>query len=129
MAGRHVVDMTQIAVAATAVSGRRTVMVEVSADGYVVGVRLLSDVVRRWDSQMLEDRVKLVAAVAHDRYLAGLQAGDVSLSDHGVGRRGRTRTRLLGGGSMGRHDAATGRPSASPPQSRARTGPGVAVVR
>jgi hypothetical protein len=76
VAGAHGVDMTQIVVAATAVSRQRTVMVEVSSHGYVAGVRLLSEAVRGWDSQTLEDRVKSVAAVAHDRYLAGLGAGD-----------------------------------------------------
>ena len=76
VAGVHGVNMTQILVAATAVSRRRTVMVEVSTDGYVVGVRFLTDEVRQWDSQMLEERVKLVAAVAHDRYLAGLDAAE-----------------------------------------------------
>jgi hypothetical protein len=78
VAGAHGVDTSEIAVVATAVSRWRTVLVEVSSDGYVVGVRLLSEAVRRWDSQMLEDRVKLVAAVAHDRYLAGLSATDGS---------------------------------------------------
>jgi hypothetical protein len=71
-------DITQIAVGATAVSRRRTVMVEVSSDGYVIGVRLLSEALRQWDSQTLEDRVKSVASVAHDRYLAGLGATDGS---------------------------------------------------
>ena len=52
------------------------VVVEVSGDGYVIGVRLLSEAVRQWDSQTLEDRVKSVASVAHDRYLAGLGASD-----------------------------------------------------
>jgi hypothetical protein len=78
VAGAHRVDMTEIAVAATAVSRQRTVMVEVSSDGYVIGVRLLSEAVRQWDSQTLEDRVKSVATVAHDRYLAGLGATDGS---------------------------------------------------
>lgn len=70
--------VTEVVVAATAVSVQRTVLVEVSADGYVIGVRLLSEAVRRWDSQMVEERVKAVAAVAHDRYLAGLGGGDGS---------------------------------------------------
>jgi hypothetical protein len=78
VAGAYGVDMTQIAVAATAVSRQRTVLVEVSSDGYVVGVRLLSEQVRQWDSQTLEDRVKSVASVAHDRYLAGLGVTDGS---------------------------------------------------
>jgi hypothetical protein len=78
VAGAYGVDMTQIAVAATAVSRQRTVMAEVSTDGYVIGVRLLSEQARQWDSQTLEDRVKSVASVAHDRYLAGLGATDGS---------------------------------------------------
>jgi hypothetical protein len=78
VAGAYGVDMTQIAVAATAVSRQRTVMAEVSSDGYVIGVRLLSEQARQWDSQTLEDRVKSVASVAHDRYLAGLDATDGS---------------------------------------------------
>ena len=72
MAGAYGVDMTQIAISATAVSRQRSVMVQVSTDGYVIGVRLLSEAVRQWDSQTLEDRVKSVASVADDRYLAGL---------------------------------------------------------
>ena len=76
MVGAHGVETTENAIAATAVSRQRTVMVEISWDGYVIGVRLLSDAVRQWDSQTLEDRVKSVAAVAHDRYLAGLEATD-----------------------------------------------------
>jgi hypothetical protein len=74
VAGARGVDTTQFVVAATAVSRQRTVMAEVSSDGYVIGVRLLSEAVRQWDSQTLEDRVKSVASVAHDRYLAGLGA-------------------------------------------------------
>jgi hypothetical protein len=70
--------MAQIAVIATAMSRQRTVIVEVSSDGYIIGVRLLGEAVRQWDSQMLEDRVKSVASVAHDRYLAGLGAIDGS---------------------------------------------------
>ena len=69
-------DTTSVAVAATAVSRQRTVMVEVGPDGYVIGVRLLSDAARCWDSETLEERVKSVASVAHDRYLAGLGATD-----------------------------------------------------
>lgn len=34
------------------------------------GLRLLSPVVRTWDSATLNDRVKAVAAVAHDRFYA-----------------------------------------------------------
>jgi hypothetical protein len=74
--GAYGMNMTQIAVAATAVSRQRSVLVEVSTDGYVTGVRLLSAAVRQWDSQTLEDRVKSVASVAHDRYLAGLDTTD-----------------------------------------------------
>lgn len=78
MAGAYGVETTEIAVAATAVSRQRTVLVEVSSDGYVIGVRLLNEAARQWDSRMLEDRVKSVASVAHDRYLAGLGAADGS---------------------------------------------------
>jgi hypothetical protein len=66
----------EVVVVATAVSSKRTLLAEVSADGYVVGVRLLDDAVRGWDVATLEDRVKAVASVAHDRYLAGLGATD-----------------------------------------------------
>ena len=59
-----------LAVVATAVSARRTVMVEVNRTGFVCGVRLLSPIVRTWDSATLNDRMKAVAAVAHDRYHA-----------------------------------------------------------
>jgi hypothetical protein len=78
VAGAYGVSTTQIAVAATAVSRQRSVLVEVSADGYVIGVRLLSEAPRQWDSQTLEDRVKSVASVAHDRYLSGLSTNDGS---------------------------------------------------
>lgn len=57
-------------VVASAVSARRTLMVQVNGFGFVCGLRLLSPVVRTWDSAMLNDRVKAVAAVAHDRYYA-----------------------------------------------------------
>jgi hypothetical protein len=67
--------MTQIAVGATAVSRQRALIVEVSTDGYVTGMRLLNVVARQGDSQTLEDRVK---SVAHDRYLAGPGATDGS---------------------------------------------------
>jgi hypothetical protein len=62
------------AVAATAISRKRTVLAQVNADGYVCGVQLLAPVVRKWDAETLEARIKAVAAVAHDRYLAGLPA-------------------------------------------------------
>jgi hypothetical protein len=61
-------------VAATAVSRKRTVLAEVNGNGYVCGVRLLTAAPRSWDADMLEARIKAVAAVAHDRYLAGLPA-------------------------------------------------------
>ena len=57
-------------VVASAVSARRTLMVQVNGFGFVCGLRLLSPVVRTWDSATLNDRVKAVAAVAHDRYYA-----------------------------------------------------------
>lgn len=63
-------------IVATAVSAKRAVMVEVSGDGFVCGVRLLADTVRRWDTRDFEDRLVAVAAVAHDRYLAGLPNRD-----------------------------------------------------
>ena len=63
-------------VAATAVSCKRTVLAAVNTDGYVVSVRLLDDSARGWDAVTLEQRVKAVAAVAHDRYLASLGATD-----------------------------------------------------
>ena len=71
-------------VVASAVSAKRTVLVEVGPDGYVSGVRLLSDCVRRWDTYEFGERVVAVSAVAHDRYLAGLPHADgrfASLSD------------------------------------------------
>jgi len=74
--GARGVDITQVAVAATAVSRQRTLLAEVSSDGFVIGVRLLNEEVRQWDSQTFEDRVKSVASVAHDRYLAGLDTTD-----------------------------------------------------
>lgn len=57
-------------VASAAVSARRTVMVNVNGFGFVCGLRLLSPAVRTWDSTTLNDRVKAVAAVAHDRFYA-----------------------------------------------------------
>jgi hypothetical protein len=63
------VDMTQIAVAATAVFGERAAMVEISLGGYLIGVRPLSAAACHSDSQTLEARVKLVASAAHHRYL------------------------------------------------------------
>jgi hypothetical protein len=69
------VNMIQIAVAATAVSRQRALIVELSTDGYFTGMRLLNAAVRQGDSQTLEDRVK---SVAHDWYLAGLGATDGS---------------------------------------------------
>ncbi len=59
-----------VRVVASAVSAKRTVAVEVGDNGCVVGVRLLSDAVRRWDSYTLGERVVAVADVAHDRYLS-----------------------------------------------------------
>ena len=63
-------------VAATAVSRRRSVMAAVNTSGYVVSVRLLDDSPRGWDAATLDMRVKAVAAVAHDRYLASQHATD-----------------------------------------------------
>ena len=68
-------------VVATAVSARRTVLVEVNGLGFVSAVRLLSPVVRTWDSTTIDERVRAVAGVAHDRYRANLNrnAGDDEL--------------------------------------------------
>lgn len=63
-------------VAATAVSRRRSVMAAVNTNGYVVSVRLLDDSPRGWDAATLDQRIRAVAAVAHDRYLAGQGATD-----------------------------------------------------
>ena len=63
-------DPALLAVVASAVSARRTLMVQVNGFGFVCGLRLLSPVVRTWDSATLNDRVKAVAAVAHDRFYA-----------------------------------------------------------
>lgn len=59
-----------VAVAASAISARRTVAAEVSEQGFVVAVRFLRDDVRRWDAYTLGRRAVDVADVAHDRYLA-----------------------------------------------------------
>ncbi len=63
-------DPALLAVVASAVSARRTLMVHVNGFGFVCGLRLLSPAVRTWDSATLNDRVKAVAAVAHDRFYA-----------------------------------------------------------
>ena len=63
-------------VAATAISAKRSVAVEVSEYGFVCAVRLLSAVVRRWDGWDFGERVVAVAGVAHDRYLANLPNSD-----------------------------------------------------
>ena len=75
-AGTDDMDTAETVVVARAVSRKRTVMAEVNGEGYVVGLRLLDDAVRDWDVATLEDRVKAVASVAHDRYLAALDATD-----------------------------------------------------
>jgi len=59
-----------VRVVASAVSAKRSLAVEVGDTGCVVGVRLLSDAVRRWDSYTFGERVVAVADVAHDRYLS-----------------------------------------------------------
>ncbi|ULE31044.1 hypothetical protein [Mycobacterium sp. IDR2000157661] len=58
-------------VVATAISVKRTVFVQVNALGFVCGV-VLKPEARKWDSVTLNNRVRKVAAVAHDRYLANL---------------------------------------------------------
>ena len=57
-------------------------LVEVSEDGFVSGVRLLSDVVRQWDSWTFGERAVAVGAVAHDRYLANLPNPDGRYPSH-----------------------------------------------
>jgi hypothetical protein len=74
MAGTYGVDMIQIAVAATAISLQRAVMVAVNSDGHLIGARPLSEAVRQSDSQTLQARVKSV--LAHNQYLRGLGATD-----------------------------------------------------
>jgi hypothetical protein len=61
-----------VKVVASAVSVKRSLAVQVSEDGFVSGVRLLSAVVRRWDTWDFGERTVAVAAVAHDRYLSNL---------------------------------------------------------
>jgi hypothetical protein len=56
VAGVRGVSLTRTAVAATAAPRQRTALVEISSDGYVIGVRLLSDQVRQWDSRTLGHR-------------------------------------------------------------------------
>ena len=60
-----------VQVVATAISAKRTVFVQVNGLGFVCGVVLKPDA-RNWDSVTLNNRVRKVAAVAHDRYLANL---------------------------------------------------------
>jgi hypothetical protein len=74
MSGDDAADQPPAVIAATAVSRKQTVLAEVNRDGYVCGVRLLAASTRTWDADTLETRIKAVAAVAHDRYLAGLPA-------------------------------------------------------
>jgi hypothetical protein len=74
MSGDEEADQPPDVVAATAVSRKRTVLAEVNNNGYVCGVRLLAAAPRGWDADTPESRIKAVAAVAHDRYLAGLPA-------------------------------------------------------
>lgn len=62
-------DCPAVKIAATAMSVKRSLLVEVSDDGFVVSLRLLSDAVRQWNSWTLCDRATAVAEVAHDRYL------------------------------------------------------------
>jgi hypothetical protein len=57
-------------VVASAVSARHTMMAFVNRFGFVSSVRLLSPVVRSWDSRTFNDNTRAVARVAHDRYQA-----------------------------------------------------------
>lgn len=56
-------------VAATAISGKRTVVAEVNGLGVVSEVRFGPEV-RNWDAVTLNNRARAVAAVAHDRWRA-----------------------------------------------------------
>jgi hypothetical protein len=76
LGGEDVTIAHDVETVATAVSARRAVMAEVSGDGFVTGIRLLTDTVKGWDTRDFEDRLVAVAAVAHDRYLAGLPNRD-----------------------------------------------------
>ncbi|MCF6389977.1 hypothetical protein [Mycobacterium sp. SMC-4] len=69
--GAETVDDLAARVAATAISAKRTVFVQVNALGFVCGV-VLKPEARNWDAVTLNNRVRKVAAVAHDRYLANL---------------------------------------------------------
>jgi hypothetical protein len=69
-------EVPDVRVVASAVSVKRTVAAEVGENGFVVGVRFLKDVVRKWDSYTLGQRAVAVADVAHDRYLANQPSPD-----------------------------------------------------
>ena len=69
--GAETVDDLAARVTATAISAKRTVFVQVNALGFVCGV-VLKPEARNWDAVTLNNRVRKVAAVAHDRYLANL---------------------------------------------------------
>lgn len=68
-----------VRVVASAVSAKRTVAVEVGDNGCVVGVRLLSDAVRRWDLQRTVMNVRCVVvrdvAIPPVAVLAGVLKG------------------------------------------------------
>lgn len=70
-------DQLVAQVAATAMSVRRTVTVQVNGMGFVHRVRLSAEA-RNWDAVTLNNRCRAVAAVAHDRYLANLPYSDGS---------------------------------------------------
>ncbi|MBS9536139.1 hypothetical protein KIH27_21375 [Mycobacterium sp. M1] len=63
-------EVVDSVVAASAVSARRSVLVNVARQGYVSGVRLLNPAVGSWDSATLNEYLCRVAGVAHDRYVA-----------------------------------------------------------
>ncbi|SLJ75711.1 hypothetical protein [Mycobacteroides abscessus] len=71
-----------VRVVATAVSAKRTIAVDVGDNGQVIGLRILSDVVRQWDTYTLSQRIIAVADVAHDRYLANQPNHDGYYPDH-----------------------------------------------
>lgn len=82
VAGSDETDVPATRVVATAVSAKRSLMAEVDENGFVVGVRVLSDAVRQWDSWTLGENAVAVAAVARDRYLANQPSRDGTYPSH-----------------------------------------------
>ncbi|MEX3743399.1 MULTISPECIES: hypothetical protein [Mycolicibacterium] len=82
VAGSDETDVPATKVVATAVSAKRTLMAEVDQNGFVVGIRVLSDAVRQWDSWTLGENAVAVAAVARDRYLANQPHNEATYPTH-----------------------------------------------